>query len=293
MEITKPDTSNKTRSFYANTQLKLTGPIIEFRTYEHSFFIGTRPETRKIKKKEKSIDKVEGSYERQYYRAKRDLRDSINCNAFNWSDEIEKIYLPIFITFTFAENIQDIPAANYEFTKFIQRFNHLITGEKKSYLKYAVVIEFQKRGAIHYHALFFNLPYLTEIKTKVAELWGNGFVQVKSVHRVKNVARYMSKYMSKRFDDPRLHGKKCYFVSHGLKQPVVIYNFSTSRDLLTQIPQEAIEYQKDDIPAGDYMGSMSLTRYNLTDFPKAQEQAIAFLRSSGYDGPEYDLPLKK
>lgn len=91
-------------------------------------------------------------------------------------DEGGKVFIPIFIILTFAENITNTETANYEFTKFIQRFNYEII-HKKSYLQYSVVIEFQKRGAIHYHVVFYNLPFVKDLKSKLLKLWGNGFTK--------------------------------------------------------------------------------------------------------------------
>lgn len=277
--------------YSTKTQLKITGSIIEVRTYGRDFFVGDRPRSFKDKT-EKTPNKYsdEEIQDRRYRRAKRELHDCINSNVYAWISISGKTEPPIFITFTFAKNFQDIKQANHEFTNFIQRFNFMVTGKKKSYLKYAVVIEFQKRGAVHFHALFFNLPYIPGIKPDLEKLWRHGFVKVKAVERVKNIALYMSKYMSKRFDDPRLRGKKCYFVSRDLKHPILVYYDSLINQFLSLLPDETIEYQQQALPAGEYMISMDFTRYNLQDFPEVKEAALAFLTSTGYDGPGRTRP---
>lgn len=289
------DSQGNDHPYYSTqTQLKISGYVIELRKYARDFFIGDRPKSFKGKTedtteeiKSYSADEI---VQRRYYRAKRELHDYINCNAQAWPDNNNRPYLPIFITFTFRENIQNIKEANHTFTKFIQRFNYLVTGDRKSYLKYVVVIEFQKRGAIHYHALFFNLPFIENIKLKTQDSWREGFVQVKSIRNIGSVARYMSKYMSKRFDDPRLSGKKCYFVSRGLKKPKLVYYDSLISQVLNYLPKEAVEFERTDLPAGDYMKWMDFTRYNLSNFKEEYERAIAFLESTGYDGPGYEPP---
>ena len=86
------------------------------------------------------------------YRSKREVRNVLQCNAYRYGCK------PVFITLTFADNIQDLFIANAEFTLFIKRLNYYVFKQKKSILKYLVVPEFQKRGAVHYHIIFFNLP---------------------------------------------------------------------------------------------------------------------------------------
>lgn len=84
-----------------------------------------------------------------------------------------------FMTLTFKENIQDITYTNYEFNKFIKRLNFYLYHEKKQKLKYLAVWENQKRGAIHYHIIFFDFPF---IKTKdLQEIWGHGFVKINKI----------------------------------------------------------------------------------------------------------------
>ncbi|EKD25197.1 MAG: Rep protein [uncultured bacterium (gcode 4)] len=285
--------------YVTKKQLKIIGPIVELREFGKEFFIGDRPKVHKEKlfgddeqnKKEENEYTPEEIQEMRYRRAKRSVFDYVNCNSFAWPDETGHVDPPIFITFTFREDIQDIKKANHEFTKFMQRFNFFVTGKKKSYLKYLVVIEFQKktRDTIHYHALYFNLPYIRGIKTKLENTWGQGFVKVVATKRIKNLTRYMTKYMTKDLNDPRLHGKKSYFVSRGLKKPVLVYYDELIGEFLKYLPKDAIEFETKDFPAG-YMETMDFVRYNMNEFPKDLKNAIDFLQSTGYDGPGYSAP---
>ncbi len=279
--------------YSTNLQLKIAGPIIELRKYGRQFFVGDRPRSmrEKTKKEEKEYSDDELQI-RRYRRSKRELYDYINCNAWEQPDLNGVTNPPLFLTLTFAENIEDIPAANREFSKFIQRLNFYLTNAKRKYLKYVVVIEFQKRGAIHYHALFFNMPYIIGLKQTITRLWANGFINMKSTGRIRNIALYMSKYMSKRFDDPRLHGKKCYFVSRGLTSPTLVYYDNLIHEFLTYLPTESIEYEKTGIPAGEYMQTVDLTHYNLKEYPENRASALAFLKGTGYDGPGRTPPNK-
>jgi hypothetical protein len=138
-------------------------------------------------------------------------------NAGSFKDGKGSPYKPIFITFTFKENITDLTVANKEWTKFILRFNkrHF----KHGYLKYVGVPEFQKRGAVHYHVVFFNLPYMTKIYDVIRQSWGLGFTLVETVKSTEHLINYVSKYLSKENFDQRLFGRKKYFASRGLFKP--------------------------------------------------------------------------
>lgn len=123
-----------------------------------------------------------------------------------------------FMTLTFKENIQDITYTNYEFNKFIKRLNFYLYHEKKQRLKYLAVWENQKRGAIHYHIIFFDFPF---IKTKkLEEIWGHGFVKINKidVDSKENRGRYVSKYFSKDID-MKNYKQKAFFKSRNLIMP--------------------------------------------------------------------------
>ena len=121
--------------------------------------------------------------------------------------------LPIFITLTFKENVTDLRSANFEFKLFIQKLNYNL-GIK---LKYLCVPEFQKRGAVHYHLVAFNLPFVD--LEQFQSLWGHGYTRVETTKKIDNIAAYISKYLSKNTLDKRMYGEKTYFTSRGLIRP--------------------------------------------------------------------------
>lgn len=125
-----------------------------------------------------------------------------------------------FMTLTFKKNINDITYTNYEFNKFIKRLNFSLYNSKKQKLKYLAVWEKQKRGAIHYHIIFFDMPY---IKNKqLEEIWGHGFVKINKidVDSIDNRGRYVSKYFSKDIDEKN-YKQKSFFKSQNLIQPII------------------------------------------------------------------------
>lgn len=135
-----------------------------------------------------------------------------------------------FFTATFKENVTDMDFANNEFKKFIKRL-------KYSYddFKYLVVVEFQKRGAIHYHMLS-DFGYIEQ--KELEKIWGNGFVWIRDLLNankgkpVDNIGAYIVKYMNKNIIDKRLMGKKAYFTSRNLKRPEIIYENISLTDCL-------------------------------------------------------------
>lgn len=125
----------------------------------------------------------------KYYEQTRwDIARIVDCNFDNNTK---------FVTLTFKENIQDINQANKEFKYFIQRLNYYLYKTKIQLLKYIATWEKQKRGAIHYHVIFFDFPYIA--KEKLENLWSNGFIKINriDVDSKENRGRYLSKYFSK------------------------------------------------------------------------------------------------
>lgn len=132
---------------------------------------------------------------------------------------------PRFITFTFAENITSLKEANIYWQQFVRKFK-----ERFGQRKYLVVVEFQKRGAVHYHALFFDLKFKKGIRDEIATLWGKGFIKFKSAKKIGSIEHlglYLAKYLQKDIIDVRLMGEKAFFTSKNLIQPIVIRDENT------------------------------------------------------------------
>ena len=149
-----------------------------------------------------------------YYKAMRwEISRLVDCNF----DSNTK-----FMTLTFKDNVQDVKTKNYEFNKFIKRLNFYIYHEKKQKLKYVAVWERQKRGAIHYHVVFFDLPYIKN--NELRNIWGNGFVKINKidVDSIDNRGRYVSKYFTKDIDEKE-YKVKSFFKSQNLKIPILKY----------------------------------------------------------------------
>lgn len=124
-----------------------------------------------------------------------------------------------FLTFTFAENILELKTAHEHWNYFIKKYNKKYSMR----LQYLVVPEFQKRGAVHYHALFFNPHPIT--KSILEKMWSHGFVDVDIPRDIKNVSAYISKYLGKNIEaEKRMLGQKAYFTSRNVIRPIEIYD---------------------------------------------------------------------
>ncbi len=135
-------------------------------------------------------------------RTKTSIRRLVNSNP----------HLNKFMTLTFADNITDLTQANYLFNQFIKRISYRY-GE----FEYLAVPEFQKRGAVHYHLLC-NLPYIE--MDALEYIWGHGMVNIRKTNEVNNLGAYMSKYLGKELFSGRIFGKKKFFRSQTLSEPV-------------------------------------------------------------------------
>lgn len=161
----------------------------------------------------------------------------------------------LFVTFTFKKNETDIKKANYEFKKFIQRF-YFFMGAK---YKYITVIEFQKRGAVHYHTLFFDVPYIKNLHVRITELWGHGYTDIKPLYDIKNISAYLSKYIRKGFFDKRLGNHKAYFCSRSCSYPQV---WRRQKDIDKFEGENIMKVSSSSFPSNKY-GQINITTYKL------------------------------
>jgi len=159
-----------------------------------------------------------------------------------------------FYTLTFVENLQDREKAIKEFNKFVYKLRRKLVQK----IDYLATIELQKRGAIHFHVLFFNLAY--QENDVMEKLWGHGFVKIKSV-KSEEVAFYILKYITKDVATGRVKGQRRYLHSRGLKKPVEI----KTDDVLVKdflIEQRAIIVANNTY-SNDFVGGIKYTRIYL------------------------------
>lgn len=162
---------------------------------------------------------------RSMTRTKSRLIDIVNYN-FNYWQEQGTGNQTKFITLTFKENITSHAIANREFKKFIQRLRYTY-GQDFSYVS---VIEYQKRGAIHYHCIFFNLPYIHY--TEFNKIWGQGFTDLQSLEKIGNVGFYITKCLDYMLEDmdKKQEGQKFYLQSRNILKIKEEYSYISDSD---------------------------------------------------------------
>jgi len=129
-------------------------------------------------------------------------------------------FRPIFFTLTQSDQETDLKTANKKIKALMRRL--------KLYLgyapKYLIVPERHKSGAWHYHGVFFNLPFI-HVKKFRYELWTEGMVDLQLPKKIRSVARYLAKYLTKDTLVSLPKNEKTYFCSRELVRPIVDYTF--------------------------------------------------------------------
>jgi len=99
-------------------------------------------------------------------------------------------------------------------------------------IRYISVLEYQKRGAIHFHTLIWGIPSeLIENEKRTRNLqhqWLRGFLDCILTDGDPALAGYLTKYLSKSMRDPRLSGQKAYSASRNMLRPMSVGGNSLS-----------------------------------------------------------------
>lgn len=120
----------------------------------------------------------------------------------------------IFFTLTTSDQLHSHKESNKKIKSFIKRLN-LYCGFK---IKYLIVPELHKSNAIHYHGIFFNLPFIpVEHFSKL--LWKHGSVDLSFPRKIRSISAYISKYLTEDFQRVTPKYTKAYFGSRDLILP--------------------------------------------------------------------------
>lgn len=179
-----------------------------WREFEKKNFEDEKPQ--KEPKQLNAFEQMEIMKQKQQYsvnRTRTEIRRLINSNP----------QLTKFMTLTFAKNITDLKEANYIFNQFIKSMNY-----KYPDFKYLAIPEFQQRGAVHYHLLC-EMPFIHF--REIAEIWGQGNIDIRTLNDVDNIGAYVCKYLSKDMFDERTFGKKKFFRSQSLSEPIELLGY--------------------------------------------------------------------
>lgn len=183
-----------------------SGNFTELLEYENGLKIGHKIDKMTLKKRSRKGSKKKIRLD-NYIRTKNKVKRLAWANQNNFRT---------FITLTFAKNITDIDFANKQLNIFQKRIKRAFPN-----VQFLGVMEFQKRGAIHYHFLFSHFVNADLL----ADYWGRetGFVKIQKIKNRKNLGNYIVKYMTKElFSDNRYFMKRKFFYSRNLKKPIII-----------------------------------------------------------------------
>lgn len=236
-----------TKKIVSKTMTEYLISLDDFIGYDYT--VKTKYNRRKFDELTEEEQEESKARKERYYKQKAfDIERLIDCNYNDKS---------VFLTLTFARNLQDLVEANKEFNLFIKRLKYYLkkideaneddetdenteddeADEDKESLKYISIWERQQRGAIHYHVILFNLPFIDA--KKIEEIWGNGFIRINLIEDDKDdkkekgkkqskkkqdkkasgiVSGYLTKYFIKDIDE-RVREKKAYFYSRNLEKP--------------------------------------------------------------------------
>lgn len=225
--------------FWSNCKAIVSGGIVEIITYEKGNFFGGDGS---------SSGKKKGAAAKKEYnlnRTKKKLRRLINANVTG-ND--------LFITLTYKENMIDVDKGKKDFKVFIKAM------KRKGYsLNYVYVVEFQKRGAVHFHCIFFGCGFISS--SFLGDVWKHGFVKINRINDVDNAGAYVVKYMDKDLIDDRLISKDLYGRSRGLSEPLEINNPQEVGGLLKDFENVTPVYVNS--YSNEYKGLCSYKQYNL------------------------------
>jgi len=196
----------------SNIRLVVSGDLVELYEYEKEYVYNLIPKKRNINVFLEDTPKLERRKD-NIIRLRQKIKRVIEANVNTWG------FMPLFCTFTFAENIEDLDQANIVWRDFMKRFHYFLEKRGFSKAKYLTVVEFQKRGAVHYHTIFFNIPFISDLKNIIADIWGQGFVKINAIDNIVHIGSYVCKYLQKGVVDDRLRRKKAFFTSRGLYRP--------------------------------------------------------------------------
>jgi len=242
----------------SNLKVSLTGQYLDVRRFDNGFQLFPLRLNRELHKKQLSED-TDRSLLSSMYRAKRRLSSLVTENSFNNPNSL-------FVTLTYRDNITDFDHSIACLKSFYRKFSYRLFGSYSN-LAYVTVHERQKRGAIHFHSLFFNLPFKTNIKALIRSSWSYGFISAKSVDNFGDIGSYMGKYLVKDFKKTGVFNRKSYFISKGLKQPITS-TYPTALDSIEQsIDLSPLMVYNKRVEDVGFLGGMDFTRYDLNKHP--------------------------
>lgn len=207
------------RSFY-NLKIISSGDRMELYHYTGNQSYGFEPRNKTGRKGKGKANNIQNKKD-NLNRARNKIIRYANCNPD----------LLTFISLTYEENMRDLKLSKHH-------LHMLCKALQKDYtdFKYLYVLEFQQRGAIHYHMLCNYPASVKTAKTKEfkpeeqkklerefsEKYWPYGWVDVRNLKQEgnTNAGLYVSVYLVEDLLNLDLQGSKCYGHSRNLKKPL-------------------------------------------------------------------------
>lgn len=185
---------------------------------------------------------------------------------------------PTFVTLTFAQ-VLSYETSSILFTKFLARLRR----KHGKQFRCIAVPEYQKRGALHFHCLFYDLPIdlekeaphwettadsrsmesVTRGTRYLQRLWLYGYVDCLATDGHHALALYFSKYMSKSMQDIRISGKKAYYTTRNCLRPMLAKGYIVDEYMDTLVDIHSPTLQEREYKT-DFMGRCN---YKLVEAP--------------------------
>jgi hypothetical protein len=146
--------------------------------------------------------RVKYQTERDIKRSKRSTITDFSAGSrrrmFDLFHRLDICTKPIFLTLTYGDDYPDAKTAKNHLRALLERFRRAYKSKGTSAIWR---MEFQERGAPHFHIMLFELPYVA--KDKIQQMWSeivgqnNLFTRIEQVRSHKQVMSYVSKYIAK------------------------------------------------------------------------------------------------
>lgn len=191
-----------------NKKVVLSGNILEVYEYQNTRYFD-------IQSKKSSCNSSSSSDK------SKNKKDSLNRSIKKIRNYIATNYTKRatqFVTLGFNSDITDIQIAK----KKLERFNSKLKNKLKESPKYIGTIEYQENGRIHFHIIYFNLPYIPH--DELLKIWNNGSLWIEPVTYGLKSFDCLTRYILKQ-SKLAIDYKNIYFRSKAnLKEPKEIKN---------------------------------------------------------------------
>ena len=232
---------NKIQTIYTTKTIE-SGKRLEVYKYSYPITKGRESNNKEGRKGKEEISEEQKKANKEQKRKQTLYNARNNIIRLIASNEED---LRTFITLTYAENMQDIKQSRKDLDTFFKRLKR-----KYEDLKYIWVMEYQKRGAIHFHILCSIPVNIITAKSKEKKsieqkqlenefskkFWTHGFTDLRNIGEeteIKNLSKYIACYLVEDILNLDLQGNRVYGYSKNLNKPIV--NTLETRDSIEDL----------------------------------------------------------